>query len=95
MSEVMSEEVKPVDQPRSWFGYDSVLYPLFTCAYVAAVIELSDEILIANRTPITVLCLSVALFAPMILPFAHSTQEVWAIWKNRKAGSANNNDKTV
>jgi hypothetical protein len=85
MSEVASVEVKTAESPRSWFGLDSVFFPLITSGYVAAVITLSEQIEIANRTPITLLCLTVALFFPMVMPLEQGSREMWAMWKNRKA----------
>jgi hypothetical protein len=82
MSEVMSEEVKPVDQPRSWFGYDSVLVPLVTCAYYGAMLQIVPLI---PHTLEAKISLSIALVAPLVLPLGLVCEELAALWKKRKA----------
>jgi hypothetical protein len=83
MSEVMSEEVKPVEQPRSWFGWDSVLVPLVTATYMGALTQLG--VLIEHPTVEQKVCVIVALVAPMVFPVGILCEELSAKWKKRKA----------
>lgn len=83
MSKEMTEVVATADQPKSWFGYDSLLVPLVTAAYMGAVTQLS--LLIEHPTVEAKVCLIIALMAPMVFPVGYLCEEITAKWKNRKA----------
>jgi hypothetical protein len=82
MSKEMTEVVATAEQPKSWFGHDSVLVPVVTAAYMGAVTQLG--LLIEHPTLEAKVCLIIAILAPLVFPVGAMCEELSEKWKKRK-----------